>query len=359
MIIRKNVLLASYATVSPFAGKKSSVIEAAKYVKIDVADGRISLSATNTEKWIEMVSDCVVGDSGKASFLAPKQFFDILKLCTSDDVEVVFNKDNSRLNIVDGVSSYTVAVKEVDEYPHCQDVSYGDAIIVDADELSRAIKVASVARSSMTSRPILSGVNIQSSGDGVIVVQAIDGFVLSRYDIQTDVSNDFSVTIISPEALATIVSGDVEMHISDRFVSVKSDKITVVVSTIYGNFPDMSSFKRSGYKYKFTVRLSDISRAINIADMTGSEVPIAKFKGEGEVLHVVGRGDIGETDTVIKCTGNVDGVEFALNTSYLRRLLSTPTSHEVAFFVDDEKSPIKIIDGKNNFKIIMPMHLER
>ncbi|PWG60365.1 DNA polymerase III subunit beta [Bifidobacterium catulorum] len=144
-------------------------------VKLEAIDGTLQLSAFDYEVSARHHIEAGVDEPGTAVVLG-KLLADIAKSLPGD--KAYLSTEGSKLIVSSGKSSFSLQLMPETEYPELPVVptKLGQ---VDADTFAHAIGQASVAVSREESRPVLTGVKMQFTGDKVVMT-ATDRFRLSR-----------------------------------------------------------------------------------------------------------------------------------------------------------------------------------
>lgn len=227
-------------TVTQFTNGNSLAI--LNNIKIDVADGKYCLSATNLDAFISVNGECQCIDGEKYSILVyAKLLSAILAQLSGDNVSVVFTDGNVCIS-ADGFTGDIPAIPP-DDFPAAPQDEYTQIMSVPADEFCPALEIASIAVAKDICREVLTGIYMHAGADGKTQIVATDGHRLSLQIIDTGCGG--KTKIIFPQAairIAKCIDPESQLAISTstdgKYVLIEAGMVTAQIKTISGPYPD-------------------------------------------------------------------------------------------------------------------------
>ena len=214
------------------------------------------------------------------------------------------------------------------------------------------------------SRPVLTGVRIQKSGDSLVFV-ATDGFRLSRKLIQ---GSRFSVqdSIILPARtileLARVVESEeiiMEAVKENNQVIFSCGDVQLVSRVLEGNYPDVDKIIPKDFKTELVIDREDLGRAIRTAGIFARENSnIIRFKIAGSRINIYASGgQMGESENEIEMEKGGEDVEIAFNYKFVLDFLGSISEERVKLRVNDGLSPGVFAGEKDKslIHLIMPV----
>ena len=265
---------------------------------------------------------------------------------------------------------------DAEDFPPIPTVESGVAVKVEPQALRDAIGHVAFAAATEDSRPVLTGIKVEISGDG-FTFAAADGFRLAVYNgkLAEPASEDVSF-IIPARALQEVnrLIGSQEEPIEFTVTPSKSqalfrlDNIEVVSQLIQGTFPNYGQLIPQSFDTKAVVDLKEFlmaTRSASIFARDGTGIVRLQLVGGSEgspgKLSISSRAEeLGDNQGEIDA--NVEGSEakIALNSKYLADVLDVLGEGEVALETTTPASPgvLRPVGDDRYVHVVMPMFVQ-
>lgn len=249
------------------------------------------------------------------------------------------------------------------DFPQLTDPDFTDAVDVAGDEFAAAIAQVTVAASTDAARPILTGVLIEAPEDGARLV-ATDSYRLAVRDMPGVTVGDTGLVPARGlrELARTVGSDKVQVAIGEREAAFGSDRGSLSLRLIEGNFPNYQQLLPESYPNKLTVAKEDLLDALGRASLVAEDhIPVRfKLMAGGAEVNVTRQDVGGESEHIEgKFEGQDEEVVIAFNPRYLTDGVSAVNSDEIEIEVIDGLKP-SVIRGSGEpefLYLLMPVRV--
>ena len=262
-----------------------------------------------------------------------------------------------------------------DDFPPIPAVEGGLAAKIEPDVLREAISRVSFAAATEDSRPVLTGVKTEISGDE-FKFAAADGFRLAVYSGKLAEPPSEDIEFLIPARVLNEISRllgtqqkAVEFMVtpSSNQALFRVEDVEIVSSLIAGNFPNYNQLIPQSYTTRVVLNSDDFLRATRTAAIfarDGSGI-IRLQVGAGEEdapghLTVSSRAEeVGDNEGQLGATVEGEDAKIAFNSKYLTDVLDV-LNGEVAMEVSSPSSPgvLKPVEGDDYVHVVMPMFVQ-
>lgn len=306
----------------------------------EVTGKMLSVTGTDLEVTVRTNTEVEVMDEGR--FVVPGRLVtEAVRKMPSGAVTISSNE--AEIEIEGRGPRFSLRELVVDDFPELGDPDFSGATSIDGDHLASAIAQATVAASSDAARPILTGVLIENSEEGVRLV-ATDSYRLAVREL-ADVNIDRSGLVPARglrELSRTVGSSKVQMAIQDREVVFGSERGSLSLRLIEGTFPNYRQLLPDSYPNKMTLERDALLEALGRASLVAEDhIPVRLKLLEGGVELTVTRQDVGGEAEHIpgEFAGSVDEVLIAFNPRYLTDGVTAMSGDKVEIEVMDGLKP--------------------
>jgi DNA polymerase-3 subunit beta len=257
---------------------------------------------------------------------------------------------------------FTLRPLNVEDFPTQEDV-ISDGVEVDGEQLADAINQVTIAASGDGARPILTGVLFESSDEGLRMV-ATDSYRLAKRDLP---GVGLEGTGLVParglrELPRTIGAPKVTAQLREREAVFSSDKGTLRLRLIDGNFPKYQSLLPETYPNQVVLNREDLLDALGRVTLVAEDhIPVRLKLMEGGVEVTVSRQDVGgETEHLDgEYTGTEEDVTIAFNPRYLQDGVTAMPGESVRIQVIDSYKPSVLDTGSEGdfLYLLMPVRV--
>ena len=276
--------------------------------------------------------------------------------------QVTIGVSDTDIEIQGNGPRFTLRPLDVEDFPVQEEV-VSEGVEVDGEELADAINQVTIAASGDGARPILTGVLFESSEEGLRMV-ATDSYRLAKRDLA---GVGLEGTALVParglrELARTIGAPKVTAQLRDREAVFSSDRGTLRLRLIDGNFPKYQSLLPKTYPNQVVLNKEELLDALGrVALVAEDHIPVRLKLMEGGVEVTVTRQDVGGESEHLsgEFTGSDEEVTIAFNPRYLQDGVNAMPGESVRIQVIDSYKPSVLDTGtEGNFLyLLMPVRV--
>ncbi len=344
-------------------------------ILMEVADGRLTLSATNLDISITTGTDKVtIKDEGKVAIPAIK-FVSFVRTLHSGSV--VISQKGKQIQLVSGKARMTENTMKVDEYPALKKLEEKKGLEVEAAALIDMINETSYSVSKDETRPALMGILWEVRSDSLTLV-ATDAHRLARSGrpMEWDVSGDREMIVDTaglrhlPRIVAGLdqdetVSGNIIIFMGENQLSFQAGPTVLHARLLEGPFPDYNAVIPQDNDKHITLDKADFSQTIRrvsiTADRITSQIKLGIENGRMELSAHGMEGSQSEDEIPVSYEG--EALEIGFNFVYLQDILKNIKSNSILLSLKDSQSAALIKplteDGEETgvLCLLMPLRL--
>ena len=276
--------------------------------------------------------------------------------------QVTIGVSDTDIEIQGNGPRFTLRPLDVEDFPVQEEV-VSEGVEVDGEELADAINQVTIAASGDGARPILTGVLFESSEEGLRMV-ATDSYRLAKRDLA---GVGLEGTALVParglrELARTIGAPKITAQLRDREAVFSSDRGTLRLRLIDGNFPKYQSLLPKTYPNQVVLNKEELLDALGrVALVAEDHIPVRLKLMEGGVEVTVTRQDVGGESEHLsgEFTGSDEEVTIAFNPRYLQDGVNAMPGESVRIQVIDSYKPSVLDTGtEGNFLyLLMPVRV--
>ena len=346
-----------------------------QHVLLETVQSRLKLSATNLELAITTWVGAQVEREGSVTIPA-RLLTDFVNSLPNDRIDMELTPRPVGVHFQCARFEAHINGADAQEFPPIPSVEDGVAARIDPHVLRTAIGRVAFAAATEETRPVLTGVKMELSGQEFTLAGA-DGFRLAVYkgplvepapeEIQAIIP---ARTLIELQRLLVDQEDPVELVVtpSKSQLMVHLKGIEMVSQLIQGTFPNYSQLIPQSYGTRAVLDLQEFARAARAASIFardgGGIVRLHVTPGpESMVGQLMIASKAEETgDNEGKIDAKVDGEEakIAFSSRYLTEVLSVLDRGEVALETTTPSSPgvIRPVGGEDYVHVVMPMFVQ-
>lgn len=308
-------------------------------VLIEASDAGLSLAAFDYEASARTTIEATVDEPGTI-LVHGRLLSEIASRLPNAPIEVEVDEDGGIL-LTCGSARFTLASMPVQEYPAIPEVS-GDSGLVPSEDFATAIAQVAFAASRDDVTPVLTGVQLEVTGNALSLV-ATDRYRVALREIPWDgggVASDESTTALVPARTLTEVGktfahgGDISIAFSgsgDReIIAFTAGNKTVTSLLIKGNFPPVRRLFPEATEHHAVVNTAELVEAVRrVSLVLDRSAPLRfTFTTDSVSMDASGTEQARATESV---DANLVGedVTLGLNPQYLLESLSAVKSEFV------------------------------
>ena len=324
------------------------------------SDGTLTLTTTDLEVSARLAIEVHVQEEGIA--LVPARLVgDTVKSLSDAPVEIEADQAQARIRC----AAYEGALRllPAEDFPALQP-PVGTRVVAGAAVFAEAAGQVARAASRDEARPVLTGVLLEVSREGVTLV-ATDSYRLAVRELVATAAGE--ARAIVPEralseagrAAAALEKGDVEMFVDESQVSFQVGQLTLTSRLIEGEFPNYRQLLPEAYESRLTVsrqQLSDAVRRVGLLARDTSPVRM-EFNALGVKLSSSSP-DLGQAVETVEARYEGEEITAAFNPHYLSDGLAAATGESVRVEVRDGLKPGVVRGESDEFTyLVMPVRL--
>lgn len=324
------------------------------------SEGSLTLTTTDLEVSARLSVEVQAREDGVA--LVPARLLsDTVK--SLSDAPVEFEADQGQARIRCAAYEGTLRLLPAEDFPTLQAPS-GTRVVVSAPEFAEAVGQVARAASKDEARPVLTGVLIEVSREGITFVST-DSYRLAVREAVATAGGE--ARAIVPEravaeagrAATTVEKGDIEIFVEESQVAFQVAGLTLTSRLIEGEFPNYRALLPEAYDSRLTVsrqQLLDAVRRVGLLARDTSPVRL-EFNALGVKLSSSSP-DLGQAVEAVEAQYEGDEITAAFNPQYLADGLTAATGETIRLEVRDGLKPGVVKGESDDFTyLVMPVRL--
>ena len=344
-------------------------------VLISTDQSQLKLSATNLEIAITTWLGAQVEEEGSITIPA-RLLTEFVASLPSERLDIESTAQPKGLALQCASFEAHINGTDAEDFPPIPNVDSGVVGKIDPKVLRDAITHVAFAAATEDSRPVLTGVKVEITGDD-FTFAAADGFRLAVYKGKLAEALPEEINFIIPskamqEVSRAIASQEdlVEFTVTPNKSQAlfKLNNVEIVSQLIQGTFPNYSQLIPQSYGTRAVVGLDDFLRATRTASIfakDGSGIVRLQMSGgdNGSTgrLRISSRAEeLGDNQGEISAQVEGDDSKIAFNAKYLSEVLDVLGSGEVALETTSPSSPgvLKLVNNDDYIHVVMPMFVQ-
>lgn len=324
------------------------------------AGGRLRVTGSDTEVTVRTSVEVDMSEEG--DFVVPSRFMtDAVR--RMPEGAVTLRSGDGEVEMEGNGPKFTIRQLALEDYPDLSEPDASGSVQVDGDVLAAAIAQVTTAASADTARPILTGVLMENSDGGLRLVST-DSYRLAVRDLE-GVSVNASGLVPARglrELGRTVGAAAVEVAVSEREAVFSSDRGSLSIRLIDGNFPNYRQLLPDSYPNEVVLSREAFLEAVGRAALVAEDhIPIRLNLSAAGLKLTVQRRDVGGEDELIPAEyrGEQEEVDIAFNARYLSEGLMAVDGDRVRMEVVDSFKPsvIRAADRDDFLYLLMPVRV--
>jgi DNA polymerase III subunit beta len=322
--------------------------------------GQLTLTTTDLEVSARLTADAQVSEAGVA--LVPARLLgDTVK--SLSDAPVDLETDASQAHIRCAAYEGTLRLLPAEDFPGLQEPG-GTSITAEANAFAEAVNQVARAASRDEARPVLTGVLVEISREGVVMA-ATDSYRLAVRDLVA--TADGEARAIVPEralseagrAAAAEEKGALTIFVDEAQVAFRIGALTLTSRLIEGEFPNFRALLPEQHESRLTIsrqQLLDAVRRVGLLARDTTPVRL-EFNALGVKLSSSSP-DLGQAVETVEARYEGEDLTVAFNPTYLADGLTASNGETVRVDVRDGLKPGVVRgDGDEFTYLVMPVRL--
>lgn len=331
--------------------------------RMQVTGDELRITATDLDLTIEVVAT-VAGIADGVAVIPAKLASDIVRALEPGAVTVEADVDQAK--IASGRSQFAVRVLPADEFPASPGAVSSEAVTIASGELADTLRQVVRAASNDEARPILTGVLLQATEDGVQLI-ATDSYRLAVRQLPgVNVVRGEQKVLIPSRALAElqrVLSGasEVAVRLGSTEASFEVGSVKLTTRLIEGEYPNVLNLVPPSYPNKLTISRDALLDAVKrvkllVRDQT---TPVRlSLRSDGVELTVQNPAEGTATEDVEAKYEGVD-MTVAFNPQYFTDGIEAITGDELTLETQDtlKASTMRGVGAEHYLYLLMPVRV--
>ncbi|RKQ32980.1 DNA polymerase III subunit beta [Oceanobacillus halophilus] len=372
-IIQRDQLIASVQNVMKAISPRT-VIPILTGIKVEAKSHGVTLTGSDSDVSIESYIPAEENEKVNVEqieegsiVLQAKYFPDIVRKLPEKTVEIESDSD-LKVTIRSGKAEFTLNGQDAEEYPQLPKIQTDDSFELPIDLLKSLIKQTVFAVSTMETRPILTGVNINLK-ENVLKFIATDSHRLASREIPvTNTNIEFNNIVVPGKSLNELnkilvdAEETVEISVTNNQILFKTKHLNFLSRLLDGNYPETSRLIPEQSKTLIQVKtkelLSTIDRASLLAKEERNNVVRLTTQGTGLIEITSNSPEIGNVTEDITVQ-SIEGEELKISFSskYMIEALKAIEYDEVSIAFTGAMRPfiIRPVNDDSILQLILPV----
>jgi DNA polymerase-3 subunit beta len=325
--------------------------------------GSVEFTGSDLELTIRSRVEADVEGEGKAVLVARLLVDTLAKLQSGTRVIVEISDDQAKIEA--GRFRSELRTLAASDFPRLPDAE-GDAVKVAGAPLAEGLRQVVPAASRDDARPILTGVLVASTAEGVRLV-ATDSYRLAVRDLAgISLLPEGHKVLVGAKGLGELQrllgDEDVEVFLGERHVTFRLASTEVSARLIEGDFPNYQQLIPSGYPNKLTVDRDALTAAVERVSLVGGSnrdsAPIRlAMSADGLELSATAQ-DVGQSFEPVEAKYEGTDLTVAFNSRFLLDGIEAADASEVTIESTDPLKPAVLRGGDTDFLyLLMPVRI--
>ena len=370
LTIERSTLLSALGHVQNVVERRNT-IPILSNVLMTAADGQLAFTATDLDLAILERAPVGIGQSGATTTPAHTLYDIVRKLPDGAQVELALTKDQSRLTLTAGRSSFTLPVLPREDFPMMPDDDLPHRFKVSAEDLRRLVDKTRFAISTEETRYYLNGIYLHAAkSNGIAMLRAVatDGHRLAQVESPLpEGAAGMPGVIIPRKAIGELrrlidqADGAIDVSLSDTRIRFGFGNTVLTSKLIDGTFPDYQRVIPTDNDKILEVDRKRFKDAVDRVSTISTEKSrsIKLSLGHDKLQLSANSPDSGSASEELDVTFPGDTIEIGFNSRYLMDIADQVDGEVATLAFSDAVSPTVIRDlaDERALYVLMPMRV--
>jgi DNA polymerase-3 subunit beta len=362
-VCERDSLSDAVSTAQRAVASRTGALPVLSGLQVTLRPGEVEFTGSDLELTIRSKVKAQVEGEGSAVLVA-RLLVDTLSKLKADTVTVEIGDDQAKIE--GGRFRTEIRTLAAADFPRLPEPE-GDAAKVAGAPLSDGLRQIVPAASRDDARPILTGVLVAATAEGVRLV-ATDSYRLAVRDLEgISLLPEGRTVLVGAKGLGELQrllgDGEVEVFLGDRYVTFRLEGTELTARLIEGDFPNYQQLIPGGYPNKLTVERDALTEAVERVSLVGGtgrdSTPIKlAMSGDGLELTATAQ-DIGQSYEPVEAKYEGTDVTVAFNSRFLLDGIEAANSPEVTIETVDPLKPavLRGSDAPDFLYLLMPVRI--
>ncbi len=360
----RDTLAEAVATAYRAVASRTGALPVLSGLLVRLEPGHVELIGSDLELTIRVKVPAEVDGVGSAVLVA-RLLQELMGRLAAGVVQVEIGEDQAKIEAGRFRSEIrTLAASDFPRLPEPQ----GEGVKVAGGPFAEGLRQVVPAASRDDARPILTGVLVAATADGVRLV-ATDSYRLAVRDLSgISLLGEGRSVLVGAKGLGELqrllsTDGEVEVFLGEREVTFRLESTELTARLVEGEFPNYQQLIPSGYPNRLTVQRDALADAVNrvrlVAGQNRDSSPIRlAMSADGLELSATAQ-DVGQSYEPVEAKYEGSELTVAFNSQFLLDGLDAAGSSEVVIETIDPLKPavMRGDEGPDFLYLLMPVRI--
>lgn len=311
----------------------------------------LSIRGTNGS-FSAVMSTPVLGGDGESFCVDGNMFARVCSMCRGD---VEISTDDKVCTIKGaGRTRLPIVTAKVPAFSHVN----GKECKVKAEAFSKGYNSVSYAVSDDQGRIVLTGVLMESDGDGMRMI-ALDGFKMAMEPVPCETDE---IRMIVPGAFVKLISGStiagetITLRTDGKRLQASTDGMMLACTLLQGDYPDHKRILPTEFKTGTKVYADQMLSALKSGSVVNQSNNLVKLAVGDTKLYVMSNSEQADFEANVECLTTGDPIEIAFNHKFLMESIGSIAANEIVMRFGTKITPC-VIHAKDceGWRLLLPV----
>ncbi len=355
-------ILANHINIVQKGISSRSTLQILDGILLEAKDGKLKLTATDLEIGIETYADCNIIENGSI-VVNSRIFGDIIKKLPNSQINIIV--DENKMNIKCENSEFNILGSNSLEYPELLTIINQNSFTMPKDLLKSAIRQTVFATTEDETRPILTGVLLETNNNIASFV-ALDGYRLALRNIPINIEEDIKI-VIPGRALVELnkildeSEDDLNIVVAPGHVIFDLGNTLLFSRLLEGQFLNYRDIIRKDHKSKILVNKREFQDSLERASLLASEgkANLIKLNIKEDKIIIKSNSEIGDVNEQVYSEQEGDILNIAFNSKYILDGIKVIDAEDIELLFMGSLNPciIRPVGDENYTYLALPVRL--
>lgn len=355
-------ILANHINIVQKGISSRSTLQILDGILLEAKDGKLKLTATDLEIGIETYADCNIIENGSI-VVNSRIFGDIIKKLPNSQINIIV--DENKMNIKCENSEFNILGSNYLEYPELPTIINQNSFTMPKDLLKSAIRQTVFATTEDETRPILTGVLLETNNNIASFV-ALDGYRLALRNIPINIEEDIKI-VIPGRALVELnkildeSEDDLNIVVAPGHVIFDLGNTLLFSRLLEGQFLNYRDIIRKDHKSKILVNKREFQDSLERASLLASEgkANLIKLNIKEDKIIIKSNSEIGDVNEQVYSEQEGDILNIAFNSKYILDGIKVIDAEDIELLFMGSLNPciIRPVGDENYTYLALPVRL--
>lgn len=344
-----------------------STLQITQNVLLTAEESKVTISATDLSIAMTTCIGAQVEEKGAVTIPA-RLLNEFINTLPAERVDIESTATPVGVNIKCASVKANINGTIADDFPPIPVVEDGLAAKIDPVVLKDAIYRVAFAAASEDSRPVLTGVKTEITGEDVKFAAA-DGYRLAVFSAKLEEAPREDIEFLIParalNEISRLLGGkgdpvDFMVTMSSNQALFRVNDVEIVCSLLAGNFPNYNQLIPQSHTTRATLKADDFLQATKTAAIfarnSSKNIQLKMNNGDGGITVAARAEEVGDNKGQVAATIEGDDAFIAFNAKYLTDILDV-LDGDMVLEMSSSSSPgvFKPLQGEEYTHVVMPI----